>query len=92
MWLTCICGGRMTNGASPNDIQHLLISDRSIEQLQNLVDGEVRTNGHIGEWPEHWENSGATEVWMCPACSRLYVWPTGPRAKIIVYSIERIGI
>jgi hypothetical protein len=82
----------MTNGASPNDIQHLLISDRSIELLQNLVDGQVRADGAIDEWPEHWENSGATEVWMCLSCKRLYVRPIGPRDQVVVYSIERVGI
>jgi len=92
MNLTCICGNGMTNGGSPNDTQHLLISDRSIEKLQDLVDGQVRTDGVIDEWPEHWENSGATEVWMCYGCKRLYVRPTGPRDQVIVYSIEKVGI
>jgi hypothetical protein len=92
MHLKCSCGSNLTDGASPNDIQHLLISDASIETLQNAVDAEVRRHCEIDEWPEHWEASGAVEAWMCPNCKRIYVNPRAAPQAITVYAIERKGI
>ena len=82
----------MTNIASPNDTEHLLVSDRSLERLQNLVDSEVARNGNVDEWPEHWENCNPHEVWMCGECRRLYFAPHGERDQITVYAIERVGV
>ena len=56
------------------------------------MDAQVEKEGIVDEWPEHWEDSGATEVWKCHVCKRLYMSPKGPRDKVIVYAIEKIGI
>ena len=82
----------MSDIGAPNDTENLLISNRSIELLQDLVDSQVQSDGIVDEWPEHWENSKALEVWKCYACNRLYVSPKGPPEQVIVYSIERVGI
>lgn len=77
---------------TPNDTEHLVISNRSMERLQDLVDAEVERDGVVDEWPEHWERCGATEVWKCHVCNRLYVSPRGPKKEVIVYEIEKTGI
>ena len=77
MKLKCVCGYVMTNIASPNDTEHLLVSDRSQELLQNLVDSQVSRDGIVDEWPEHWKNCNPHEVWMCSECKRLYFSPYG---------------
>jgi hypothetical protein len=92
MNLWCICGNPMSDSGSPNDTEHLLISNRSMEQLQDLVDGEVEKDGTVDMWPEHWEQSKALEVWKCYKCQRLYLNPKGPSEQVIVYSIEKVGI
>ena len=92
MYLKCICGNLMSDGGSPNDTEHLLISNRSVEQLQDMVDSQISRDGVVDEWPEHWESSGATDVWKCEICKRLYVSPNGPPDQVAVYAIEKIGI
>ena len=92
MKLKCVCGYVMTNIASPNDTEHLLVSDRSQELLQNLVDSQVSRDGIVDEWPEHWKNCNPHEVWMCSECKRLYFSPYGERDKSTVYAIERVGM
>ncbi len=92
MKLNCLCGSQMCNIGAPNDIEHLLINSYSIEKIQDLVDSEIERNGSVDEWPEHWEQSQALDVWKCRECQRLYVNPNGPAEKVIVYSIEKVGI
>ncbi len=92
MELKCICGNVMSDIGSPNDTEHLLISNRSVERLKDLVDSQIERNGIVDEWPEHWEQSGALEVWKCYACKRLYMSPKGPADEIIVYKMEKTGI
>jgi hypothetical protein len=92
MKLECICGNLMNDVGYPNDTEHLLIGTRSIERLQDLVDREVEEAGTVDMWPEHWDDSGATVVWKCYKCSRLYVNPQGTAENVIVYAIEKVGI
>lgn len=82
----------MSDVCSPNDVESLLISDRSQEILQDLVDSEVKAVGQVDQWPEHWENCNAIEVWKCQNCLRLFTSPRGPRDEVVVYKIEKIGI
>jgi hypothetical protein len=82
----------LSDTAQPNDIEHLLISSRSIERLQDLVDDEVRKEGVVDMWPEHWEQSGAVEIWKCYKCHRLLLRPRESPDKIVVYSVEKIGL
>src|SRR4051812_46429176 len=86
MILVCTCGTVLSDAGAPNDTEHLLISNRSIERLQDLVDAQVQGDGVVDEWPEHWEDCGALEAWICHACKRIYVSPNGPPDKTIVYS------
>jgi hypothetical protein len=92
MYLKCLCGNVMTNVASPNDVEHVLLSDRVQERLQDLVDQEVSTNGKVDLWPEHWEEAGSIDVWKCPDCGRLYFNATGKVEDIVVYNIEKKGL
>jgi hypothetical protein len=92
MQFECLCGTMLSDTASPNDTEHLLISSRSIERLQDLVDDELAKDGVVDMWPEHWDECGAIEVWKCHKCNRLYVQPRESPEKIIVYSIEKIGL
>jgi hypothetical protein len=92
MYLKCECGNVMTNVAAPNTIEHLLLSNRSQEHLQDLVDEEVSTNGQVDLWPEHWEESGAIDVWKCQVCGRLYLNARGNLEDIVVYKIEKKGL
>jgi hypothetical protein len=94
MRFTCFCGNSLSNTGQPNDIEHVLLSSRGIERLQDLADAEVSTEGTINEWPEHWEESGAIDVWKCSGCNRLYVFPRGSSDfdKVVVYSVECVGI
>ena len=73
MKVVCKCGFVMSDSGSPNDMEHLLISDRQVEVLQDLVDSEVAADGEVQMWPEHWEESGATEILKCEQCGRLHV-------------------
>jgi hypothetical protein len=92
MHLKCECGNVMTDIASPNDIEHLLLSYRAKEKLQDLVDAEVAKAGEIRMWPEHWEEAGAIDVWRCPDCSRLYLNARKAPSEIVVYKLERKGL
>jgi hypothetical protein len=82
----------MSNVASPNDMECLLLSNRQVERVQDLIDEQVRRDGIIDEWPEHWEASGAIEVWRCYKCKRLYFGATDRAEDIVVYAVERIGL
>jgi hypothetical protein len=82
----------MTDVASPNDIEHLLLSYRAMEKLQDLVDSEAAKEGRIRMWPEHWEQAGAVDVWKCPDCGRLYLNVRGPASEVIVYRFEKKGL
>jgi hypothetical protein len=92
MQLECICGNVMSDIGSPNETEHFLISNRSVERLQDLVDAQVVNDGIIDEWPEHWEQSGAIEIWKCYTCKRLYFYPKGSPDDVVVYKIEKTGI
>lgn len=80
MKITCKCGFVLSDSGSPNDMEHVLVSDRQVEALQDLVDNEVEADGEIQMWPEHWEESGATEIWKCEQCDRLHVM--GPDGRV----------
>ncbi len=82
----------MSDVAAPNDIEHLLLSYRAKERLQDLVDAEVAKSGRIDLWPEHWESAGAVDVWRCPNCGRLYFNPRGSASEVTVYRFERKGL
>jgi hypothetical protein len=90
--LRCVCGHTIDDIAAPNDVEHLLVNYRAMERLQDLVDEECAADGSIDLWPEHWEESGAVEVWKCPFCERLYVDPKAEPEDVVVYSIKRIGL
>jgi hypothetical protein len=90
--LNCLCGASLSNTGCPNDIEHLLISSQSKESLQDLVDEEVKDNGEIDMWFEHWEESKSIIVWKCYECGRLYLDAEGDPEKVIVYKIEQQGI
>ena len=92
MNIRCSCGNVMSDVGAPNDTEHLLISNHSMEHLQDMVDAQVETDGIIDEWPEHWERSNTKVVWKCTACERLYLDPEGPVDQVRVYAIEKIGI
>jgi hypothetical protein len=82
----------MTDVASPNDVEHRLLSDRASEKLEGLVYKECTTTGGIDSWPEHWEESGSIDVWRCTECGRLYFNARGNVDDIIVYIIEQTGL
>ena len=92
MYLKCICGNVMTNVASPNEVEHVLLSDHAQERLQDLVDQEVSTNGKVDLWPEHWEEAGSIDVWKCQDCGRLYLNAKGKKEDVVVYKLEKKGI
>jgi len=92
MYLKCDCGAVLTDVASPNDIEHLLLSYRAMERLQDLVDTEVGQEGEVQMWPEHWEQAGALVVWRCTTCGRLYLNARGPASEVVVYRFEKKGI
>jgi hypothetical protein len=82
----------LSNAGAPNDTDHVLLSNRVMERLQDLVDNEVETAGRIDSWPEHWADAGSIRVWKCHRCHRLYLNTAGEPEDIIVYSIERKGL
>jgi len=92
MNLKCRCGNVLSNAGSPNGVEHMLISDYSKERLQDAVDRDVRANGVIDSWWDHWKQSGALELWMCLNCKRLYVSPDASGEKMLVYSIENVQV
>jgi hypothetical protein len=92
MRMICVCGTMLSNVGQPNDTEHLMMTSKSIETLQDLADEEVAKEGTIDLWPEHWEQNGAVEVWKCHKCDRLYVDPNGPADQVVVYAIEKIGV
>jgi len=92
MYLKCECGEVLTDVAAPNDIEHLLLSYRAQERLENLADAEVRQEGEIRIWPELWEQAGAIVVWRCPNCGRLYLNARGPASDVLVYRFEKKGL
>ena len=92
MFLQCLCGHVMNDIASPNEVQHLLISDAVMERMQDLVDREVAAEGAEDLWPEHWEESGAIPTWKCHHCQRLLVGVGGKPEDIVVYKVEQKGI
>jgi hypothetical protein len=92
VFLRCPCGYTLTNVASPGAIAHKLLTDHGVERLENAVDREVAANGSIDSWPEHFEEAGAIEIWVCPKCKRLFVHAVDSPADIVVYSRESVGL
>jgi hypothetical protein len=92
MILKCRCGTLLDNIGYPNTVEHLLVSNKAEERLQDLVDQEVEENGEIQMWPEHWEKSNAVKIWKCYECNRLYLEPEGDLEKVIVYKIEQQSV
>lgn len=82
----------MSDAGAPNDTENMLISNRSIEALQDLVDTQIERQGVVDEWPENWEKCGAVYAWKCYSCGRIYINPKGPSDKVVVYSVESVGI
>jgi hypothetical protein len=92
MYIKCLCGNTPNNVASPNNVEHLLLNSYAIEKLQDLVDEEVKENGSVDMWPEHWDKCGAIEVWKCLECGRLLFNPKGAPKDVMVYKFERKGL
>jgi hypothetical protein len=92
MRLKCLCGNNLDDIAFPNSVEHLLLNTYAKEKLQDLVDNEVKENGEVDMWPEHWEDAGSVITWKCFECGRLYLDAEGDKDKIIVYKIEQQGI
>src|SRR5689334_11028518 len=92
MNIRCLCGESLSDAASPNDIEHVLLSDSVVEKFQDLADEEVATAGVVDSWPEHWEDAGSIELWKCYNCHRLYMNVRGKPEDIIVYSVEQTGL
>ena len=93
MNIRCLCGYHMNNAAVPNGIEHILINDYAQELLETAVDNEVRRDGKVDFWPDHWEDVGAIVVWKCPQCNRLYLNADAPdSANIQVYVLEQTGL
>jgi hypothetical protein len=91
MYLRCTCGYVLTSIASPGRIVHTLISERGMERLQDAVNQEIVSTGTV-DWPDPWDSTGCKEIWLCPACSRLFVGADGPISSIRVYRLESVGI
>jgi hypothetical protein len=89
MFLKCACGTVLDDIAAPNSVEHLLLSYAAMEKLEGLVDEEVEAHGVVNEWPEHWENAGAVDVWRCHHCGRLHFNAKGAREDRVVYAIEQ---
>ncbi len=92
MYLQCLCGNVMNDIAAPNSVEHLILNYAAMERLQDLVDQECSLNGVVDLWPEHWEESGAVEMWKCPECGRLYLYPKGDPKDVQVYKLEKSGL
>jgi hypothetical protein len=90
--LKCLCGNYLSDAGHPNETEYLLVSTSSQEKLQDLVDEEVADNAIVDMWPEHWEDSGAAEIWKCCECKRLYFNVLGSIEEVIVYKIEQQGL
>jgi hypothetical protein len=91
MYFRSICGHYLDNTAFPNPIAYRVIGDRDRERLETLADRECAERGSNRMWPEQWEETSA-EAWKCPVCERVYVNPTGPRDRVVVYQRERVGM
>jgi hypothetical protein len=89
MFLKCLCGNVMNDIAAPNGVEHILLSYSAKERLEHLVHKEVSSDCTVDMWPEHWEESGAIDVWKCPDCGRLYFNAKGNTDDVIVYKIEK---
>jgi hypothetical protein len=92
MFMRCPCGYTLSDGASPGRIRHLLLTDQGVEDLENAVDREVAEAGCVDSWWDHFQSAAAIEVWVCPKCLRLFLYPTDRPEEIIVYQRDRIGI
>jgi hypothetical protein len=65
MYLKCLCGAVLDDIGSPNDVEHELVSFHSKEKLESLVNNEIKEDGKVDMWPEHWEDSGSIITWKC---------------------------
>jgi hypothetical protein len=92
MRIQCLCGNSPSNTAYPDNIQHVLLDAYAVEKLQDAVDEEVKESGVVDMWPEHWDSSGAIEVWKCLECERLHFYPKGDPKDALVYKLERKGL
>ena len=81
----------MTDIACPGRIEHTVLSSHGTERLQGSVDSEVKVNGIIDEWPEHWESARASRAFLCPKCQRLFVGVDNNQ-EVWVFKLERIGV
>jgi hypothetical protein len=82
----------LSDAGSPNDTEHVLLSDSVVEKFQDLADKEVAADGAVNSWPEHWEDAGSIELWKCYNCHRLYMNVGGKPEDIVVYAIEQTGL
>jgi hypothetical protein len=82
----------MSDIGYPSKVENSLLNTFAMEKLQDLVDREVSENGEVDMWPEHWEESGAIDVWKCLECNRLYLGVKGKPENVVVYKTEQTGI
>ena len=92
MFLKCVCGTVLDDVGAPNNVEHLLLSYRAMEKIQDLVDDEVAAVGKVDSWVDHWDDAGSLKVWRCYNCARLYINAMGPPEDIVIYAIERKGM
>ena len=92
MYIRCVCGNTLNNAASPNNVEHLILNSYAIEKMQDVVDVEVEENGSVDMWPEHWDESGAVDVWKCFECERLLFNVKGNPKEVLVYKLEQKGL
>lgn len=60
--LLCPCGYQMSNVGSPNDYEHWLLSDNTLDRMSDFVDLQVTDIMDYGE-----------KIWKCPECGWLSV-------------------
>lgn len=69
--MTCPCGHWMSTVSCPNDVEHLLVTDHTLDALAGETDGKKYADTIADE---------GIEVWKCVECGRLAVFENaGPR-------------
>lgn len=88
MQIVCKCGTRLSNTASPNSVEHYLMSNAATEKFQEDASEQIRESGKVDGWFNLWIDSGAIECWRCGTCGRLHIFELGIENDPIVYSKE----
>lgn len=68
----CLCGATMSTVACPNDTEHWLVSDHTLDALAGEERGKV--------WEKRVNESPA--VWRCYSCEALHVFEGHSVAKV----------